>query len=179
MRTVVLGPPPAELERIIAQRRALGLDTHDEVWEGDYHMAPAAHGRHGWLDQELAEYLGPLAQRAGLRATGPINLGGPDDFRVPDRALLADPVPSGWYDTAAVVVEIESPDDETWEKPPFYAAHRVSEVVVVTAENGTVTWLALQDGSYTRVDRSRLIDSGSSQLATAIEWPPAGDQQSS
>ena len=42
VRTVVLGPPPAEISALIARRHALGLDTHDEVWEGEYHMAPAA-----------------------------------------------------------------------------------------------------------------------------------------
>ncbi len=43
MRTVVLGPPPAELEALIARRHSLGLDGSDEVWKGEYHMAPVAH----------------------------------------------------------------------------------------------------------------------------------------
>ena len=84
MRTVVLGPRPPELDALIARRRSLGLDTHDEVWKGEYHMAPSAHSSHGWLDQQLAELLGPLARAAGLGGTGPFNLGEPDDFRVPD-----------------------------------------------------------------------------------------------
>jgi len=172
MRTVVLGSPPAELERLIAQRRSLGLDTYDEVWDGDYHMAPAAHGRHGWLDQELAQFLGPVARKAGLRATGPINLGSPTNFRVPDRALVATGTPAGWYETAKLVVEIESPDDETWEKLAFYAEHHVDEVVVVSADTCTVTWLALHEGDYIPAERSRLIDSGPFELAEAIEWPP-------
>jgi hypothetical protein len=36
MTTVVLGDRPPELEALVKRRRKLGLDTHDEVWEGDY-----------------------------------------------------------------------------------------------------------------------------------------------
>ena len=82
MRTVVLGPRPPELDALIARRRSLGLDTHDEVWKGEYHMAPAA-----------------------------------------------------------VVVEIESPDDETWDKLDFYADHGVDGLLIVSAEAGSVTSL--------------------------------------
>ena len=42
MKTVVLGDPPPVLASLIAERKRLGLDTHDEVWQGEYHMAPAA-----------------------------------------------------------------------------------------------------------------------------------------
>jgi hypothetical protein len=51
------------LDALIARRRALGLDTHDEVWNGEYHMAPAAHSSHGWLDDQLAVPLYPLEGR--------------------------------------------------------------------------------------------------------------------
>jgi hypothetical protein len=37
MRTVVLGPPPAELQALITRRHSLGLDGFDGVWKG--HMA--------------------------------------------------------------------------------------------------------------------------------------------
>ncbi len=40
MRTVVLGPRPPELQALVERRRALGQDLHDEVWHGDYHVAP-------------------------------------------------------------------------------------------------------------------------------------------
>ena len=35
MSTVVLGQPPAELEALLARRDQLGLDGHDELWQGD------------------------------------------------------------------------------------------------------------------------------------------------
>ncbi len=36
-----------------------------------------------------------------------------------------------WFATAALVVEIVSPGDKTWEKLPFYAAHSVDESLIV------------------------------------------------
>src|SRR3954454_581427 len=42
------------LEGLIQRRRALGIDTFDEVWEGSYHLAPAAHPAHGYVGTQLA-----------------------------------------------------------------------------------------------------------------------------
>jgi Uma2 family endonuclease len=173
VRTVVLGQLPAELQRVIARRRALGLDTFDEVWEGDYHMAPAASGRHGWLDQQLAVLLEPLLRDAGLTGSGPVNIGGRDNFRVPDRAVHREAPMALWFPTAAMVIEIESPDDETWQKLDFYAGHGVDEVVIVSPESRTVTWLALAEGRYRDVEASSVIASGPALLEAAIDWPPS------
>ena len=185
MRTVVLVPPSPDIEDLIARRHALGLDTHDEVWEGDYHMAPAAHAWHGLVDQQLAVLLDPLLRSAGLVGGGPFNLGGPGDFRVPDRGAFS-AAPSGvWVPTAALVVEIESPEDETWDKLPFYAAHRVEEVLVVSPYRREVVWLRLavspaagtlagETGGYMRVERSGLLGVEAAGFAEAIEWPGAG-----
>ena len=40
-----------ELEELIARRRALGQDGMDEVWEGEYHVAPHAHSHSGECGQ--------------------------------------------------------------------------------------------------------------------------------
>jgi Putative restriction endonuclease len=171
VRTVVLGPRPPELDALIARRRSLGLDTHDEVWKGEYHVAPTAHSSHGWLDQQLAELLGPLARAAGLGGTGPFNLGEPDDFRVPDRGLHRSRPHAVWIPTAAVVVEIESPDDETWEKLDFFASHGVDELLIVSGATRSVTWLVLKEGQYEQVEESRLLGPESRVLAERIDWP--------
>jgi hypothetical protein len=39
VRTIVVGPRPAELEALIERRRAIGADRYDEVWDGEYHIA--------------------------------------------------------------------------------------------------------------------------------------------
>jgi Uma2 family endonuclease len=172
MRTVVLHPPPLELEQLIDRRRRLGHDLFDEVWEGEYHMVPAPHSAHGRIDQQLAELLGPLVRQAGLSVSGPFNLGEPDDFRVPDRGIH-DGEPRGvWVPTAVAVVEIVSPEDETWGKLPFYARHGVREVLIVAPTDRSIDWLQLAGEHYANVGRSGLIELGPDELAAQLDWPP-------
>jgi Uma2 family endonuclease len=172
MRTLVLPPLPAEIERFLERRKALGQDTYDEVWEGTYHMSPAARSMHGYLDDQLARLLGPYADRAGLVGTGPFNLGEPDDYRVPDRGYHRNFDPRlAYLQTAVVVVEIVSPGDETFEKLPFYAAHGVEEVIVVEPEESRVQVLVLRGGSYEKSDASAVLGVGAAEVAQAISWP--------
>jgi len=171
MRTVVLGPPPPELAALIARRRKLGLDMYDEVWDGEYHMAPMAHSSHGRLQAQVIRLLGPLAETADLVVTGPFNLGRADNFRVPDAGLHRGDPNAVWVPTAAVVVEIESPDDETWEKLPFYAAQGVDEVLIVSGEQRTAVWLTRQELNYLPVAASRLLGPESGSLTNDIDWP--------
>jgi Uma2 family endonuclease len=93
------------------------------------------------------------------------------DFRVPDGGLHRPGAAGVWLPTAAVVVEILSPDDESWQKLPFYAEHRVDEVLLVDPTERTVTWLALRNGEYERVQRSGLIVLGPTELAEQLDWP--------
>lgn len=173
MRTVVLGQPPPELEQMIARRRALGLDGHDEVWEGDYHMAPAPSLNHGLIEHRIAVLIEPLARAVGLVGSGPFNLGGQDNFRVPDHGWHRGSPSGTWIETAAIVLEVESPDDETWNKLDFYAAQGVDELIIARPENASIVWLCLEDGRYVSVDRSRLVAIGPAEMAAAIDWPPA------
>ncbi len=171
MRTVVLDPPTAGLDEVLERRRRSGLDRRDEVWKGDLHMVPAPGYKHFRLDQQLAELIGPPAKAAGLVSGGEFNLGDPDDFRVPDRGLHRAEDRSDWQHTAALVVEIVSPGDESWEKLPFYAEHDVDEVLIVDPEKRSVDWLGLSEGDYRPVERSGLIDLSVSDLAERIDWP--------
>lgn len=172
MRTVILGPRSTELDALIDRRRALGLDVYDEEWEGDYHMAPAAHPSHGYLDDELAVLLRPLAREAGLVGSGPFNLGEAHNYRVPDRGLHRSLARTTFVPTAAVVVQIVSPDDETPNKLEFYAAHGVDELLIVSPFERSVTWLRLQDGRYVVAAASPLLGVSAEDLAGRIEWPP-------
>ncbi|HSZ69215.1 MAG TPA: Uma2 family endonuclease [Solirubrobacteraceae bacterium] len=173
MATVVLDPYAFELDALKERRRISGLDRLDEVWEGVLHMVPAPSYGHARLTQQLAEILGSLARKAGLEAAmGEFNLGDSiEDFRVPDGGLHRPGASGTWLHTAALVVEIVSPGDETWQKLPFYAAHDVDEVLILDPEERAVHWLALTGDTYRPIERSSLIDLGREQLARQIDWP--------
>jgi Uma2 family endonuclease len=76
-----------------------------------------------------------------------------------------------WLATAALVVEILSPGDESRQKLGFYAEHHVDEILLVDPAEHTVTWLQLHDGEYKPIQRSGLIDLGATVLAERIDWP--------
>ena len=100
------------------------------------------------------------------------NLGEPGDFRVPDGGLFRPRPDEVYVPTAALVVEIVLPDDKTWEKLGFYAAHRVEELLIVDPQERRVHLLALQpNGEYGPIERSVLIALGPAELAEQIDWP--------
>jgi Uma2 family endonuclease len=172
MPTMVLDPAPVEIGALLERRRRLGLDRGDEVWEGVLHVNPGPHGRHHRIQQQLAELLGPPSRAAGLiPAVGDFNIGAEDDYRVPDGGLHRPGPDEMYYATAALVLEIVSPGDETWQKLPFYAAHGVDELLIVDPQERAVHWLALRGDSYEPVECSALIDLGPARLAERIEWP--------
>ena len=120
-----------------------------------------------------AVLLDPVARRGGLvPLLNEFGLGeGKDNYRVPDGGLHRT-LPRGVYQsTAALVIEVVSPADKSWEKFDFYAAHSVDEVLIIDREEHRVHWFALQDGEYKPVQRSALIDLGPSDLAEQIDWP--------
>ena len=171
MRTVLLGDRPPEVEQLIARRHALGQDLYDEVWEGEYHMAPAPHGRHGRVDDEVGAILHARARRAGLRGSGPANLGKPDDYRVPDRSYFADRVTRTFHPTAEVVVEIVSPDDESRNKFDFYFRLGIKEVGIIDPNARTVEWYARGEAGFRPTDGSRLLEVSAAELSAEIDWP--------
>jgi hypothetical protein len=173
MPTLVLDPPPPELRALLERRRRAGLDRLDEVWEGVLHMIPAPSGAHADIAQQLAVLLDGPARQAGLFPTmHEFNLGdGEHDFRVPDGGVHRQRLTGVWHPTAAIVVEIVSAGDETWDKLPFYATHKVDEVLIVDSEKHTVEWLALGSGEYRAIGRNGLIELGPAELAQRIDWP--------
>jgi Uma2 family endonuclease len=168
---VILGERPPVLEALIESRRATGADLYDEVWEGEYHMAPAARGAHGHLDSEFSGLLRPHAKRLGLVESGPFNLGDPDNFRVPDRGIR-ERSNAAWFATAALVLEIVSEHDESWEKLPFYATHGVDEVVIVDPRDRSAVWMEREGDGYRRVGHSALLDVDVADIVARIDWPP-------
>ena len=172
MRTILLGEPPPPVRSWLERRRELGLDRFDEVWEGEYHVAPEAHGRHGDVDDQLAVLLHPLARLAELWGSGPLNLGGPNDYRVPDRAYLRERAIEVWNPTAAIVVEIVSPGDESYAKLGFYHRLGVEEVLIVDPLRRAVEWYRRGPDGFDRAGSSQLLSISEADLAAQIDWPP-------
>jgi Uma2 family endonuclease len=180
VRTLVLDPASAGLEPILERRKLSGLDRFDEIWEGVLHMVPAPSGPHSVLEWQLARILSPLAESAGLHPGSQFNLGENEtDYRVPDGGLHRAPPTGIWHPTAALVMEIVSPSDESWEKLPFYADHHVDEVLIVDPQQRSVEWLGLSDGAYRPIARSTVIELGADELEDALDWPAVElDEQS-
>ncbi len=162
-------PVPPELADEVARRRAWGADTHDEVWDGEYRMAPPPHGRHGLLQYEVAAALRPWAKQAGLAVIVELGVGVPRDYRAPDVGVVSD-FDQQWFPTAAVVVEVLSPRDTAWEKLPFYARHEVDEVVMVDPHGRTVVWLARAGDGYEEVHRSAVLGGDVADILAPVDW---------
>lgn len=171
MRTVVLGERPAELEALIEKRRRLGLDGHDEVWEGVYVMAPHAHSDHGIVEESLRVALFPRAKAAGLIPGSSFNVGEPDDFRVPDGGYHRERPGTLYVPTAAAVLEVLSPDDETFTKFDFYARHGIDELLVADPDTRTVRCWQLTGSGYVEQPRSALFDVDMATLVAEVDWP--------
>ncbi len=153
------------------RRRQWGADRHDEVWEGVLHVVPAPDFRHAALSAQVAHLLAAPAAAAGLTVTDAFNLGdSKQDFRVPDVGLHRPGAGGVWLPSAALAVEVLSPDDDTWEKLSFYAAHSVEELLIVDPEERSLEWLGLVEGRYRPIERSGVIDLGTDALARQIEW---------
>lgn len=172
MTLVIAGELPPEIASWRERRRRLGQDRHDEVWEGVHHVAPGPTGRHAYVDSELAGLLRPVVRRAGMYLVTATNLGTAADFRVPDGMVLRTrPTGSTYAETAAVVVEVLSPGDETLAKLPFYAASGVDEVLVADPEGRSVRIWQLQGGGYVETGRSALLGVTSGELTAEVDWP--------
>lgn len=173
MRTLLPDLPPAELQALLERRKRLGQDRRDEVWEGVLHMVPGPAGEHAMLSAQVKRLLAAPAAAAGLIVTDEFNVGGSkSDFRIPDGGLHRSQPRGVWIATAALALEILSPDDETWQKLPFYAAHHVDEVLIVDPDTHQVHWLGLTAaGRYEPIERSVLIEFGPTELSRQIDWP--------
>lgn len=172
MTTVILGALPPAIEAFLEERRRTGADRYDEVWEGEYHVAPMTHGSHGYVDSQLSMILGPLARARGLYMSTAFNLGDPDDFRVPDGGIHRERPHAVWIPTAALVVEVVSPGDESWKKLDFYARHEVAELLIVDPRARTVDWMARDGAAYRSTAASTVVELGPAALAERIDWPP-------
>jgi Uma2 family endonuclease len=80
--------------------------------------------------------------------------------------------PRGVYlPTAAIVVEVVSPDDETYLKIDFYASHGVEELIVADPELRAVRIWQLIEGALIETGQSELLGISVADLMRDIVWP--------
>lgn len=170
MSTKVLGEHD-ELTDWLRRRRELGQDRYDEMWAGEYHVAPYATSGHGFVVVEILLALAGPARAADLYGTDGFNLGTKHDYRVPDAGWHA-AIPGGLYlPTAFAVLEVLSPDDETWAKFDFYRAHGVREILVAHPTERWVHCWQLQRAGDRPVSRSEVFGVSMTELAGDVRWP--------
>jgi Uma2 family endonuclease len=137
MKAVMANVP----EHILEWRRRTGADQWDEMWEGVLHMAPSPNRDHQDIEGALeAWFRQRSAELGGSRVYHQINVSEPgtwpNNYRIPDLVLLMPQrfqIDRNTYFEGGpdLVVEIHSPDDETYEKLDFYALVGVGEVLVI------------------------------------------------
>jgi Uma2 family endonuclease len=123
---------------MLEQRRRLGLDKHDEVWEGIYHLVSSPTPSHQRIQGELFIALQAFAKRGGFKLYTDLDLHDPTaqpdrDYRQPDLSVVRVEyvTPRGIKGPAELAIEVISPHDESRIKVPFYARIGVRETWLV------------------------------------------------
>ena len=158
-------------EALIADRRARGADHHDEVWEGVYMMSPLVDDEHQYLIAELTSILVETVQRPRLGQVRPgVNVSDlrrdwTKNYRCPDVAVRleggqAEIRGSHWLGGPDFLVEVVSPDDQTFEKLPFYESLGTREVLVIDRRPWTLLLYRLTDGKLIEAGRGTLENGG-------------------
>lgn len=133
----------SELSReLIDERKRLGLDGHDEVWDGVYVMSPLADDEHQEIVGNLIGMLSDFVVKPGLGKMRPgVNISDrPKDwrknYRVPDAVVFlpgntALNKGSHWLGGPDWAAEIVSPGDRSRDKLDFYAKVGTRELLLI------------------------------------------------
>ncbi len=153
-------------ERLIAERRRLGLDNHDEVWDGVYVMSPSPTNDHQDVVSDFVSLFRKVIPRPSRVQPG-ANVsdraaGWEHSFRVPDVVVVLPGCPAvdhgtHWQGGPDFLVEVRSPGDDTFRKLDFYAGVGVRELLVVDRDGRTPQLFRLGRTRLSRV-RPALLD---------------------
>ena len=150
MRAVMLEAP----ESLLDERRRLGHDLRDELWDSVLHMVPPPSSWHQRFGTRLLRALAPAAESRGLEVsyeTGVYDPGkGDSDYRIPDLVFARPERHSerGVEGAAELVIEILSANDESRDKLPFYARVGVTEVWLVDPTTRALEVYVLRGRTY-------------------------------
>jgi Uma2 family endonuclease len=153
MRALLLEPDREWLE----QRRRDGLDRRDEVWEGVLHVVPPPRTRHELIARDLADILMRVARPLALEVFQHFAIYPSErNYRQPDVVVIRrEDLRDIGAVTAELAIEVLSPNDESRDKLPFYAAQQVGEVWLVDPQMRATEVYVLRGGTYFAVVPSR------------------------
>lgn len=137
--------PAVVPQSLIAERRRLGLDRKDEMWEGVLHMNEPGSFEHQRLETRLARVLGPVTDPMDLEVVTDTGIFDPlvaeyTDFRTPDVVVVGRDAVSdrGVEGRATLAVEVRSPGDESYQKLDFYGRVGVRELLIIDRDTKAV-----------------------------------------
>lgn len=165
--TVLILDPVAE-ETFLDQRRELGLDSRDEVWEGVYIVSPLANDEHQEITGNLTIIFGIVVQFAGLGKVRPgVNVSDrivdwKQNYRCPDVVVFLNGTKAQnhdtfWFGGPDFAVEVVSRYDRSREKLDFYAKVGTRELLIVDRAPWALELYRLDaEGAMVLVGRSTL-----------------------
>jgi len=132
-------------DEVIAERKRLGLDRWDEVWDGVYVVMTEPNNEHQKFVLKLAMALEANVDQLGRGETFPgCNVSDRtadwrENYRCPDVAVYLDGNPAidrdtHWQGGPDLAIEIVSPGDRSREKLGLYAAVGTREVLIIDRE---------------------------------------------
>ncbi len=131
-----------KLRALIRERRSIGADRFDEVWNGVYVMAPGADHEHSDFSFNFGFIIKsslPSTLKARIQQ-GPNITDRPEkwtkNFRCPDLAVFLPGNPAKdegtyWFGGPDFAIEVISPSDRSRKKLDFYARVGVRELLLV------------------------------------------------
>jgi Uma2 family endonuclease len=164
MKAVMADVSEAPVEAYLKQRKLAGADRYDEMWDGVLHMPPMPNRFHQDLEGALESFLRSIwAPRSHGKVYHQINLasigGWPNNYRIPDLLMVLPErfaIDRNEYFEGPpnVVVEIHSPDDESYDKLPFYAKLGIPEVWIINRDTCEPEVYQLKRNRYRKVAAS-------------------------
>lgn len=159
---------PQVCSDLIAQRKALGQDGFDEVWEGVYVMAPLANNEHQNLGTRLGTVFYQFLTWPDAMVYVGVNVSDREEdwrfnFRIPDVAVYlagnsGRDCGTHWFGGPDWAAEILSEGDRSREKFDFYAKVNVRELLLVDRDPWELELWQNQAGQFVSLGKSSLAD---------------------
>ena len=173
-------------ERLIAERKALGIDKFDEVWDGVYVMSPLANDEHQRIAGFLNIVIGMLIQFTGRgEVRQGINLSDqPEDwthnYRIPDVVVFLKGGTGICHDTfwtggPDYVVEVVSPGEEPEDKFEFYGRLGTRELLLVHRDPWRLELYGPEPGTMKLLQTANVNDSQISGSLLELTFSLGGD----